>query len=165
MSTKQRRPDRRPPRRLPVARPKIGVLVGLSVLAAAVTHGPAQAQTVSAAAPRAAVANGRAGEVAAIRLQASPPQDPEKARLVLHHQADAGPLSLKTRDGKVPVLDSVAAGSSAAREVKPVKVWLAVFDGDAKLADAEPVVLEPGKSFNLLVSGSAEQPVLEWVVP
>lgn len=87
-----------------------------------------------------------------------------KAHVSLYNLLGGDVLSLKTADGMTPVLEGVAPGASAAREVNAVKVNLAVYEGATKLGDAKPIALERGKSFSLFVAGSKQEPVLEWVV-
>jgi len=75
-----------------------------------------------------------------------------------------GPLSLRTADGSMAVIDDIATDSSGQREVNPVKVDLAVYKGSTRLADAKPLTLERGKVFSLFVTGSAAEPVLIWII-
>jgi len=87
-----------------------------------------------------------------------------KSLLSVFNLVDGANVSLKTADGSQAVIENVAANASGHREVNPVKVNLAVYNGATKLADAKPVTLERGKTFSLFVTGSSSQPVLIWSV-
>ncbi len=51
-------------------------------------------------------------------------------------------LSLKTADGKIEVVPAVEPGKAGYREINPLAVQLAVFDGDTKTADVPNVELK-----------------------
>lgn len=87
-----------------------------------------------------------------------------KALLSVYNLIDGTTISLRTTDGASSIIDEVAPNKSANREVNAVKVALAVYGGDSKLADAKPVILERGKAYSLFVTGSSTQPVLIWVI-
>lgn len=87
-----------------------------------------------------------------------------KSLLSVYNLIDGTHLSLRMADSGTKVIDGVAAGAAAHREVNPAKATLAIFNGDTKLADAKPVQLERGKAFSLFVTGTADQPQLIWVV-
>lgn len=86
-----------------------------------------------------------------------------KSLVILYNLVDGTTLSLKTPDGR-PVVENVAENSFGSREVNPVKVSLALFDGAKRVADVRPMNLERGRAFSLFVAGSREQPVQSWVV-
>jgi len=86
-----------------------------------------------------------------------------KALVILYNLVDGSTLSLKTPDGR-PVVENVAENKFGAREVNPVKVNLALFDGATRVADVRPMSLERGRAFSLFVAGTREQPVQAWVV-
>ena len=86
-----------------------------------------------------------------------------KSLVILYNLLDGGPVDLRTADGK-PVVDAVAPGAAAQREVNAVRVNLALFRDGKKVADVRPVNLERGKSFSLFVTGSDAQPLPVWVV-
>lgn len=71
-------------------------------------------------------------------------------------------LSLKTADGKA-VVDAVAPDASGQREVNPVKVSLALFDGSRKVSDLKPVSLARGEVVSLYVTGSGNALSPVWV--
>jgi alginate O-acetyltransferase complex protein AlgF len=71
-------------------------------------------------------------------------------------------LSLKTADGKA-VVDAVAPDASGQREVNPVKVSLALFDGNRKVSDLKPVSLARGEVVSLYITGSGKTLSPVWV--
>ena len=71
-------------------------------------------------------------------------------------------LSLKTADGKA-VVDAVAPDASGQREVNPVKVSLALFDGNRKVSDLKPVSLARGEVVSLYITGSGKALSPVWV--
>jgi alginate O-acetyltransferase complex protein AlgF len=87
-----------------------------------------------------------------------------KSLVILYNLTDAPQLALKTPDGKTSVTDPVGSNAAVAREVNAVRVNLAVYDGDKKVADAKPVNLQRGKAFSLFATGSKDQPMTVWVV-
>jgi alginate O-acetyltransferase complex protein AlgF len=56
----------------------------------------------------------------------------------------------------------VAPNTTTQRPINPLKLNLAVFNGDKKIADVPSVTLERGKSFSLFVGGSESTPILVW---
>jgi alginate O-acetyltransferase complex protein AlgF len=87
-----------------------------------------------------------------------------KALVIVYNLAGGGDLSLRTADGKTPVVDKVAPNSSGQREVNAIKAQLALFRGNDRVAPVRTVNLERGRAFSLFVAGTAEQPVPVWVV-
>ncbi len=85
-----------------------------------------------------------------------------KAMVVMMNLFSDKTLSLKTADGKVTVLDSVAPFKAAQREINPLSVSLGLFDGDRKIAEVPPVTFERGKASSLIVGGTSAVPVLTW---
>jgi alginate O-acetyltransferase complex protein AlgF len=86
-----------------------------------------------------------------------------KSLVSMFNLLEGSTLSLKTADGATTVIDSVTPHAGGHREVNPLKASLAVYNGDAKLAEAKPVSLERGKAVSLFVTGSAQAPVLVWI--
>ena len=70
---------------------------------------------------------------------------------------------MKTADGKTDVVKAVAAKGRGEREINPVKVSLALFEGDKKVSDLKPVALERGEAAVLYVTGSASNISPTWV--
>lgn len=85
-----------------------------------------------------------------------------KAMLRVQNLSDRS-LSLKTADGKAAVVDKVAPDGNGEREVNPVKVSLALFDGDRKVSDLKPVALARGEVVSLYITGSGNQLSPVWV--
>lgn len=87
-----------------------------------------------------------------------------KALVIVYNLLDGSELSLKTADGRTPVVDKVAPQSTGQREVNAVKTQLALYRGDQRVAAVRPVALERGRAFSLFVTGSPDAPVPVWVV-
>lgn len=86
----------------------------------------------------------------------------EKALLRLQNLSDR-PLALKTADGKTEVVASVAPQGRGEREINPMEVGVALYEGERKIADLPPVVLESGEAVCLYVTGSAGSLTPVWV--
>ncbi|MBD1550816.1 alginate O-acetyltransferase AlgF [Pseudomonas typographi] len=91
-------------------------------------------------------------------------ENKQKARLDVQNLTDQS-LTLKTADGKTEVVPNVAPSKGGAREINPVKVSLALYSGDKKVADVKPVTLERGQITSLYVTGSGSNLKPEWVIP
>ncbi len=85
-----------------------------------------------------------------------------KALVMLYNFVDGTNLSLRTADGR-PVVDKVSGNAFGQREVNPVKVTLALYDGEKKLSEVKTITLERGHVFGLFATGSKDQPVTSWV--
>lgn len=85
-----------------------------------------------------------------------------KAMIAIFNLMPATAVGLKTADGKATVFETVAPGTSAQREINPLKLSLGLFNGPTKLTDVPPVALDRGKVFSLFVSGSEAYPVMIW---
>lgn len=97
------------------------------------------------------------------QLVEEPPfKNKQKALVRVQNLSDQS-LTLKTADGKTEVVKPVAAHGRGEREINPVKVNLALYQGSKKVGDVKPVALERGEAAVLYVtgSGSALSPV--WV--
>ena len=57
----------------------------------------------------------------------------------------------------------VAARGRGEREINPVKVSFALFEGDKKVSDLKPVALERGEAAVLYVTGSGSNVSPTWV--
>ncbi len=77
----------------------------------------------------------------------------QKALLRVQNLSDRS-LSLKTADGKAAVVEAVDPNGSGQREVNPVKVSLALYDGDKKISDLKPVTLARGEVVCLYITGT-----------
>ncbi|HZX19327.1 MAG TPA: alginate O-acetyltransferase AlgF [Pseudomonas sp.] len=91
----------------------------------------------------------------------APFNNKRKALLRVQNLSDST-LSLKTADGK-PVVDGVAPDANGQREVNPVKVNLALFDGERKVSDLKPVTLARGEVVCLYITGSGNALSPVWV--
>ncbi|MBJ9975797.1 alginate O-acetyltransferase AlgF [Pseudomonas sp. S75] len=104
--------------------------------------------------------NGAAGNP---QLIEEPPfKNKQKALVRVQNLSDRS-LTLKTADGKTEVVKAVAAKARGEREINPVKVNLALFDGNTKVSDVKPVALERGEAAVLYVTGDGSRLSPVWV--
>ena len=97
------------------------------------------------------------------QLVEEPPfKNKQKALLRVQNLSDAK-LTLKTADGKTPVVEDVAPQGRGEREINPVKVGLALFDGERKVSDLKPVSLQRGEVVCLYITGSGGKLSPVWV--
>ncbi|TRO33975.1 alginate O-acetyltransferase AlgF [Pseudomonas sp. ALS1131] len=97
------------------------------------------------------------------RLVEEPPfTSRQKALLRVQNLTDST-LSVKTADGKTAVVADVKPDGRGDREINPVKVGLALFDGERKVADLKPVTLERGEVVSLFVTGGQGKFSPVWV--
>ncbi|MCS3836913.1 alginate O-acetyltransferase complex protein AlgF [Pseudomonas sp. JAI111] len=97
------------------------------------------------------------------QLIEEPPFKNKQKSLVRVQNLSDKALTLKTADGKTEVVPSVAAKSRGEREINPVKVSLALYDGATKVGDVKPVALERGEAAVLYVTGSGSSLSPVWV--
>ncbi|MHA6494145.1 alginate O-acetyltransferase AlgF [Pseudomonas borbori] len=95
-------------------------------------------------------------------VEEAPFNNKRKALLRVQNLSDST-LSLKTADGKAAVVDAVKPDSNGEREVNPLKVNLALFDGDKKISDLQPVTLARGEVVCLYITGSGDKLSPVWV--
>jgi alginate O-acetyltransferase complex protein AlgF len=95
-------------------------------------------------------------------IEEPPFKNKQKALVRVQNLSDQA-LTLKTADGKTEVVQSVAAKSRGEREINPVKVNLALFEGNKKVSDLKPVALERGEAAVLYVTGSGSSLSPVWV--
>ncbi|HSC85157.1 MAG TPA: alginate O-acetyltransferase AlgF [Pseudomonas sp.] len=100
---------------------------------------------------------------AAPKLVEEPPFKNKQKALVRVQNLSNTKLTLKTADGKTPVVADVAPNGRGEREINPVKVGLALFDGERKVSDLKPVVLERGEVVCLYITGSGGKLSPVWV--
>ncbi|TWC36955.1 alginate O-acetyltransferase complex protein AlgF [Pseudomonas sp. SJZ079] len=86
----------------------------------------------------------------------------QKALIRVHNLSDKA-LTLKTADGKTDVVERVAPAGRGDREINPVKVSLALFDGSRKVSDLKPVSLPRGEIVSLFITGSGDNLAPVWV--
>ncbi|MDY7568226.1 alginate O-acetyltransferase AlgF [Pseudomonas sp. RTC3] len=99
------------------------------------------------------------------QLVEEPPFKNKQKSLVRVQNLTDKALTLKTADGKTDVIPAVAAKGRGDREINPVKVSLALFDGDKKISDLKPIALERGEAAVLYVTGSGSNVSPVWVKP
>lgn len=97
------------------------------------------------------------------QLVEEPPFKNKQKSLVRVQNLSDKALTLKTADGKTEVVPSVAAKGRGEREINPVKVSLALYDGATKVGDVKPVALERGEAAVLYVTGNGSSLSPVWV--
>ena len=97
------------------------------------------------------------------QLVEEPPFRNKQKSLVRVQNLSDQALTLKTADGKTEVVKPVAANGRGEREINPVKVSLALYEGDKKVGDLKPVALERGEAAVLYVTGSGSNLSPVWV--
>lgn len=97
------------------------------------------------------------------QLIEEPPFKNKQKSLVRVQNLSDKPLTLKTADGKTEVVPNVAAKGRGEREINPVKVSLALYEGDKKVGDVKPVALERGEAAVLYVTGNGSNLSPVWV--
>ena len=97
------------------------------------------------------------------QLIEEPPFKNKQKSLVRVQNLTDKTLTLKTADGKTDVVKAVFAKGRGEREINPVKVSFALFDGDRKISDLKPVALERGEAAVLYVTGSGASVSPTWV--
>lgn len=95
-------------------------------------------------------------------IEEPPFKNKQKALVRVQNLSDQ-PLTLKTADGKTEVVSPVAANGRGEREINPVKVNLALYQGDKKVGDVKPVALARGEAAVLYVTGSGSSLSPVWV--
>ena len=95
-------------------------------------------------------------------IEEPPFKNKQKALVRVQNLSDQS-LTLKTADGKTEVVSPVAAKGRGEREINPVKVNLALYQGDKKVGDVKPVALARGEAAVLYVTGSGSSLSPVWV--
>ncbi|MGG5291467.1 alginate O-acetyltransferase AlgF [Pseudomonas shirazensis] len=95
-------------------------------------------------------------------IEEPPFKNKQKALVRVQNLTDQA-LTLKTADGKTEVVKPVAAHARGEREINPVKVNLALYQGDKKVSDIKPVALERGEAAVLYVTGTGSSLAPVWV--
>lgn len=86
------------------------------------------------------------------RVYTDPKPSLSKATIVFYNLSSMDQVSLKTADGKITLQQNVAHGASVSREVNPLKVGFAVFQGAKKLGTVAPVQLRRGASLGIFLT-------------
>ncbi|PYY90662.1 alginate O-acetyltransferase [Pseudomonas sp. TKO26] len=97
------------------------------------------------------------------QLIEEPPFKNKQKSLVRVQNLSDQALTLKTADGKTDVVKAVAAKGRGEREINPVKVSFALYDGEKKVSDLKPVALERGEAAVLYVTGNGSNLSPVWV--
>ena len=97
------------------------------------------------------------------QLIEEPPFKNKQKSLVRVQNLSDKALTLKTADGKTEVVKPVAAKARGEREINPVKVSLALYDGAQKISDLKPVSLARGEVVCLYITGTGEKLSPVWV--
>ncbi|MEN5091577.1 alginate O-acetyltransferase AlgF [Pseudomonas protegens] len=97
------------------------------------------------------------------QLIEEPPFKNKQKSLVRVQNLSDKALTLKTADGKTDVVKAVAAKGRGEREINPVKVSFALYDGEKKVSDLKPVALERGEAAVLYVTGNGSSLSPVWV--
>ena len=95
-------------------------------------------------------------------IEEPPFRNKQKSLVRVQNLSDQA-LTLKTADGKTEVVKPVAAKARGEREINPVKVSLALYEGDKKVGDVKPVALERGEAAVLYVTGTGANLSPVWV--
>lgn len=95
-------------------------------------------------------------------VEEAPFKNKQKALVRVQNLSDKA-LTLKTADGKTNVVETVKAKGTGEREINPVKVSLALYEGDKKVSEVKPVALERGEASVLYVTGSGSTLSPVWV--
>jgi len=85
-----------------------------------------------------------------------------KAMIALFNLMPDTTLGMKTVEGKIAVFEGVKPGTSVQREINPLKLNVALFDGDQQVSVAPTIALGSGKVFSLFVGGTRGSPVMVW---
>jgi len=97
------------------------------------------------------------------KLVEEPPFKNKQKALVRVQNLSDTKVTLKTADGKTPVVPDVAPSARGDREINPVNVKLALFNGTQKISDLKPVSLARGEAVALYVTGSGNKLSPVWV--
>jgi alginate O-acetyltransferase complex protein AlgF len=74
-----------------------------------------------------------------------------KSQILFYNVASDDAVALKTADGKVEIVAATAKGQSGVRQINPVKVSLAAYNGTTKLADVGEQSLERGMTYSAVL--------------
>lgn len=77
--------------------------------------------------------------------------DDRKKALASFYNLLKTPLALKTRDGKLEVIKHIGEQQRASRKLNSLKVVLAAFNKDKKVAEFSEVLFKKGRSYSFIV--------------
>jgi alginate O-acetyltransferase complex protein AlgF len=83
-----------------------------------------------------------------------------KAQVIFYNFSKKEGLSLKTSDGKVEIVPGVENGKLGARQINPVKVPLAIYEGDKMVKDLGIVSLDRSHSYSVIAFPNSD---VKWV--
>lgn len=83
-----------------------------------------------------------------------------KAQVIFYNFSPQKNLSLKTGDGKVEIVPSVETGKLGARQINPVKVPLAIYEGDKMVQDLGIVSMDRSHTYSVIAFPNNEA---KWV--
>jgi len=82
-------------------------------------------------------------------------KNPVKSMVAFYNLTPRNDISLKTADGKVDVIKSLASGKSGYREINAVTVKLVVYDGARKAVTLKPIILKRREPTAIIVRETA----------
>ena len=80
--------------------------------------------------------------------------------VLFYNLSNTDKLALKTTDGKIEVVPSLEAGGTGEKQINPVKVSLAIYNGDKIVKDLGEISLERAKSYTVVALDNNEA---KWV--
>lgn len=96
-----------------------------------------------------------------VRVESDPVNGNQaKAQIIMYNLSEEPNLSLKTADGQVEVVPALEAGKMAERQINPVKVALALYNGETKIKDLGEVSLDRAGSYSAVVTDIND---VQWV--
>lgn len=87
---------------------------------------------------------------ALIKLDDKYVNDPRKALVSFYNLSDK-PVALKTADGKHALVDELGKNATGNRLVNEIKISLAAYAGDSKVADFDEQFLKKGRSYSYVL--------------
>lgn len=83
-----------------------------------------------------------------------------KALVILYNLTDKDALTLRTGDGGTTVVEAVAREGFGLRQVNAARAKLAVFAGDARIAETPALTMARGKAYSVFAIGPSAAPRL-----
>ncbi|WP_062264917.1 alginate O-acetyltransferase AlgF [Endozoicomonas arenosclerae] len=80
-----------------------------------------------------------------------------KAMVRLYNVSDMENISLKTADGKVAILEEIAAGLEGSRTINAVNVSLAIYAGEQQVAKVGSIKFKRGEVTNIFFGGQSQR--------
>ncbi len=96
-----------------------------------------------------------------LEVKTDPQNDNQaKSQILFYNLSNTDKLALKTTDGKIEVVPSLEAGGTGEKQINPVKVSLAIYNGDKIVKDLGEISLERAKSYTVVALDNNEA---KWV--